>query len=531
MSIPRRRLPMNQLHTCLNRWAANGFLTIAWLCIPTVLLGQGETISSPQPIEALIKANTSALLKVETAKLKLPSGSLSQDSDLAARHAQAVQWLSKLSNQQNVYATIQLPFSPAQTPVHLFVHDQGEKTRETLRSQLTDDQFKNLVTQGGFVGFALSQKLQVASKTNLSISASENERSVFSRALGVVAQYPVALAIVTPSYIKRTIQELVPELPPQLGGGPSSVITQGIEWIAIGMDPGAAKAHVIVQAQSESAAKALATALPSLSEKGMALIPGDWPAMAKETLSFIRDVPISVEGSQMHLRLEGVNTNKVSGILKQTLEWMLGANSQRNAMDRFKQIALGMHNFVDANGAMPPGKNGFDANGKQRLSWRVHILPYIEQHALYSQFKLDEPWDSPHNKSLLPKMPNIYSSSNASIPFGNGTHDGKTTVQAPVGKGTIYGQAKATTFHNIEDGSSNTAWIVEVKPERAVPWTSPQDYEFDVADPAKGLQVTEDGKVVVGIADGSVIRMSTSITPQMLLNLFQMADGNVVELP
>ena len=49
-----------------------------------------------------------------------------------------------------------------------------------------------------------------------------------------------------------------------------------------------------------------------------------------------------------------------------------------------------------------------DKKGKKLLSWRVQILPYIEQDNLYKQFKLDEPWDSEHNKKLIRQMPRIY---------------------------------------------------------------------------------------------------------------------------
>src|SRR5262249_48169723 len=56
-----------------------------------------------------------------------------------------------------------------------------------------------------------------------------------------------------------------------------------------------------------------------------------------------------------------------------------------------KQIGLPTHNYHDVNGHCPG--NSYDKDGKPLLSWRVHILPYIEQAALYNQFKLDEPWD------------------------------------------------------------------------------------------------------------------------------------------
>ncbi len=71
--------------------------------------------------------------------------------------------------------------------------------------------------------------------------------------------------------------------------------------------------------------------------------------------------------------------------------------------NNMKQIMLAMHNYHSANNSLP--RDITDKNGKPLLSWRVAILPYIEQNELYQKFKQDEPWDSPHNKELLKEMP------------------------------------------------------------------------------------------------------------------------------
>src|SRR5439155_26207053 len=84
---------------------------------------------------------------------------------------------------------------------------------------------------------------------------------------------------------------------------------------------------------------------------------------------------------------------------------MLSTNRIRDAADRLnssnnlKQIALGIHNFNDSANELPG--NSYGQDGKPLLSWRVHILPYVEEDLLYQQFKLNEPWDSPNNIRLL----------------------------------------------------------------------------------------------------------------------------------
>ena len=81
--------------------------------------------------------------------------------------------------------------------------------------------------------------------------------------------------------------------------------------------------------------------------------------------------------------------------------------ARAHSLNNLKQLALAMHDYSDHNSQFPAAAI-YSRDGRPLLSWRVAILPYIEQQALYNQFKLDEPWDSPHNIKLLPLMPRIY---------------------------------------------------------------------------------------------------------------------------
>jgi hypothetical protein len=67
-------------------------------------------------------------------------------------------------------------------------------------------------------------------------------------------------------------------------------------------------------------------------------------------------------------------------------------------------VALALHNYHDKHGRLPPAVV-YGEDGKPLHSWRVLLLPFIAQGELYREFKLDEPWDSPHNLALLPRMP------------------------------------------------------------------------------------------------------------------------------
>ena len=140
--------------------------------------------------------------------------------------------------------------------------------------------------------------------------------------------------------------------------------------------------------------------------------------------------------------------------------------------NNIKQIVLAMHNYHSANNSFPSDIT--DKNGKPLLSWRVAILPYIEQDDLYSKFKLDEPWDSPHNKALLKEMPTTFLCPSRAKP-----EPFTTTYRGFVGAGACSRRARTSASPAITDGTSNTIAVVEAK--EAVPWTKPDDLPFDPA--------------------------------------------------
>ena len=140
------------------------------------------------------------------------------------------------------------------------------------------------------------------------------------------------------------------------------------------------------------------------------------------------------------------------------------------------------------------------------------ILPYINQQDLYKKFKLDEPWDSPHNKAILKEMPSTYlcPSRAAAEPF-------TTTYQAFTGKGTVFEEGKGTKFTDITDGTSSTLMVVEGK--KSVPWTMPDDLPVDLAAPPSlcGAGSSHPGGFNALFADGSVRFISSSVS----LKVFQ----------
>jgi hypothetical protein len=142
--------------------------------------------------------------------------------------------------------------------------------------------------------------------------------------------------------------------------------------------------------------------------------------------------------------------------------------------------------------------------------------------ALYKEFHLDEPWDSPHNKKLLEKMPATYRSPKSAA------EPGMTNYLTVRGKDTMFPGEKAIGVADVTDGLSNTIMIVEVSDRKAVPWTKPDDFEFNEKSPADGLLGLWHGGFLAAMADGSVRFFSETLDPKVLRDLFIRNDGNPI---
>ena len=139
-----------------------------------------------------------------------------------------------------------------------------------------------------------------------------------------------------------------------------------------------------------------------------------------------------------------------------------------------------MENYRETHGRYPaPAIQGPD--GKPLLSWPVAILPYLTEVELYQSFKLDEPWDGPHNKKLLDKMPRLFAS-----PHPPGQAPGALTqLRIFVGKGTPSEGGQGARWEDISDGTDRTILIAEA--DEAVPWTKPEELPYAVDKPLPAL--------------------------------------------
>jgi hypothetical protein len=236
----------------------------------------------------------------------------------------------------------------------------------------------------------------------------------------------------------------------------------------------------------------------------------------------LRTVRVTQKKNVVEITLHSKPTLALGSVLEGIRKTREAANRQRS-MNNLKQIALAMHNYAATyDGRFPPPAIT-SKDGTPLLSWRVAILPYIEQHELYRQFHLDEPWDSEHNKKLLAKMPLQY------LPTNVETKPYTTFYRVFAGKGSAFDNPEGNKIQDFTDGTSNTILVVEAGD--AVPWTKPDPLPFgpNVRLPKLGGETP--GQFLAAYADGSVHGLPKNIAPDKLRALITRNGGEIIEGP
>jgi hypothetical protein len=143
-----------------------------------------------------------------------------------------------------------------------------------------------------------------------------------------------------------------------------------------------------------------------------------------------------------------------------------------------KAIGLAMHNYYAMYKKLPPAVVR-DPQDRPLYSWRVLLLPYLEDEAVYEQFRLDEPWDSPHNKALLGRTPWYYQPA-----LGGVDGPGLTRYRVFVGPGTAF-ERDGLRWADFPDGPACTLLVVEAA--EPVFWSQPAELTYDPVGPLPPL--------------------------------------------
>jgi hypothetical protein len=193
------------------------------------------------------------------------------------------------------------------------------------------------------------------------------------------------------------------------------------------------------------------------------------------------------------------------------------AGGDATTRNRLLQVGAGFRSYLENQAKFPPAASQ-DQEGRPLLSWRVHLLPYLGGERLYRLFRLDEPWDSEHNRKLIPFMPAFYAAATGK------SEEGKTNVLGVIGDSAAFQPAGPATVSDLRNGGADLAALVAAG-DRSVVWTKPDDWQWDDDNPLKSLVGARQAGFFAVMANGQVRWLPAKSEKAALNALFHRLGG------
>jgi len=193
--------------------------------------------------------------------------------------------------------------------------------------------------------------------------------------------------------------------------------------------------------------------------------------------------------------------------------------------ERQKEITLALHNYHEFYGTFPPAYIAGEDGGPMH-SWRVLLLPFLDQQTFYDKYRFDEPWNSPHNLELAVPLDNY------NCPSQPGGPSSMTNYVAVIGERTCWPGDRGRLLEEIVDSLDDTILLVEVA-ESGILWTEPRDLHVQQMNPkvnaphGQGPSSHHTGGMMVSLANGAARFLSADVSQEHLEALLTV-DGDEV---
>ncbi len=502
-------------------------LVLTTLCAPTAAFGSNESWDKVSP---LINQDTVLAARVDVDKIdvaaavnkiaQLAKVDRNERSELDSRAKSLLQLKQRYSQLggRDVFLLASvadiLDQSPAMVCEVAGGHDASELSA-FLQGESNGPRQPGQIICQPIAGFVLCGRQKTVDRYRQLVAANRPE---FKETAGKLAESSVQIVVTVPESQRRVFQE-VPRLPELLKDVRGEEVARGLNTIGVGLNvtPRAslqilidcADAGIGDRGRQANRRRRADVGRPS---RGQA-------ATRRHQRCGETHGSRSKMGANLWFTCRRTAASRNSSVAWQSRCSELGKRRDgQSSMNHLKQIALALLNFESAWGSLPPSAS-YDDSGKQLLSWRVFMLPFIEEEALYNEFHLDEPWDSPHNKTLISKMPEAFSSPMSDLA------EGKTRYLAPLGPETVFHGKEGTPYKQITDGTSKTILVVEVSPSKAVVWTKPEDVTIDADKPRASFLEDESSSFNAAFCDGSVRAIFAETGSKSLWAMFTKGAG------
>jgi hypothetical protein len=204
------------------------------------------------------------------------------------------------------------------------------------------------------------------------------------------------------------------------------------------------------------------------------------------------------------------------GLIAVGIQFVFVAPEQRKAIIAAKhmsQIYVALQHYNANHGAFPP-RYVTSADGMPLYSWRLLLLPYLDEGGAYSAAHLDKAWSAGENAFLLARTPESFAPVRDDVP------DGHTQFVAVSGEGMFWADDVGVRNVDIRSRAASLVMFVEL-PEGSVAWTEPSDITVDELLDLIRSPLNDSGPIVVRCMcrDGNVLNLSNASDNQTIRSM------------
>jgi hypothetical protein len=216
-----------------------------------------------------------------------------------------------------------------------------------------------------------------------------------------------------------------------------------------------------------------------------------------------------------------------------------------HCQNNLHQLGFALHNYHERFGSFPPAVV-VDEHGNRLHSWRTILLPDVDATPLYSEYRFDVPWNSPHNQHIAAGAEVVRNMAQCRAPSLSPPPASRTNYLAVVGPHTAWRGAECVRLADVTDGTDRTIFLIEVG-NSDVDWFEPRDLEWDklsfkLNDPGSlspGSRHVEPetwlrdavSYVNVLLVDGAVKKLPVDTPPDVLKALLTIDGGESFDPP